>query len=130
MKPDERLNAARTPWAVLFALARAAGELARRYYLTADLRTLGLYRIVLGFLLCADCVRHWVEAEVYYSNRGVFGNDYQLLRPSSGYNFSLFHAFSTPAEVHVAFALSFLCYFGLLLGWHTRLFSVLSCLWV
>lgn len=98
----------------------------REHYCTIDPRTLGVFRIVLGFLLTADCIRHWKEARWFYSNEGVLTNHYHLFRPSSGHNFSLYHAFSTLPEVHVAFALSALCYFFFLIGWRTRLFSVLS----
>ncbi|HZO15763.1 MAG TPA: HTTM domain-containing protein [Polyangiaceae bacterium] len=99
-------------------------------YMEMDPRTLGLYRIVLGILLCVDGIRHWVEAERYYSNAGVLTNHFQLFRPSSEFHFSLFHSFSTPAEVHIAFALSVACYFLFLIGWHTRVFTVLATLWV
>jgi predicted DCC family thiol-disulfide oxidoreductase YuxK len=105
---------------------REKGAWTRQYYLTIDPRTLGFFRLVLGFLVTADCVRHWVEARWFYSNSGVLTNHYHLFRPSSGYNFSIYHAFSSLAEVHVAFALSFFCYFCFWIGWHTRLFSILS----
>jgi len=98
----------------------------RDHYLTMDPRTLGLFRLVLGFLVTGDCLRHWYEARVYYSNAGVLTNHYHLFRPSSGFNFSVLHAFSTIGEVHVAFGLMFLCHVFFWIGWHTRLFSVLS----
>lgn len=98
----------------------------RDHYMTADPRTLGLFRLVLGFLVTGDCLRHWWEARIYYSNSGVLTNHYHLFRPSSGFNFSLLHAFSTIEEVHVAFALMTLCQFLFWIGWHTRIFSVLS----
>jgi len=94
-----------------------------------DPRTVGLWRLVVGLLLCADCIRRWVEAERYYSNAGVLTNHWNLFRPSNEYNFSIFHAFSSPEEVHIAFALAGMCYFMLAIGWRSRLFSVLSCVW-
>src|SRR5262249_27833678 len=98
----------------------------RDHYMTVDLRTLGLFRLVLGFVVSADLVRHWKEARWFYSNAGVLTNHYHLFRPSSGYNFSLFHAFSSLGEVHVAFALALVCHLLFFVGWHTRLFSILS----
>ncbi len=98
----------------------------RDHYMVIDPRTLGVFRLVLGFLLTADCIRHWSVARTFYSNSGVLTNHYHLFRPSSGYNFSLYHAFSTLPEVHVAFALSTLCYFLFFIGWRTRVFSVIS----
>jgi hypothetical protein len=102
----------------------------RARYFVVDPRTLGLMRIVIGLLLCADCVRHWAVSRLYYSNDGVLTNHYLLFRPSSEFNFSLFSMFSSPEEVHVAFGLSFICYFLFAIGWRARLFNVLSCIWV
>ncbi|MRG94786.1 hypothetical protein GF068_23105 [Polyangium spumosum] len=98
--------------------------------MTMDPRTLGFFRLVVGFLVTADCIRHWKEARWFYSNEGVLTNHYHLFRPSSGFNFSLFHAFSSLEEVHVAFALATFCHFCFFIGWYTRLFSVLSFLFV
>lgn len=108
------------------ARLRDAGRWIREHYCSVDLRTLGLFRLVLGFLLAADCLRHWREASWAYSNEGVLTNHYHLFHPSSGYNFSLYHAFSSLGEAHVAFALSLLCYLCFFIGWKTRLFSILS----
>jgi Vitamin K-dependent gamma-carboxylase len=109
-----------------FDKIRKAYEWFRPRYFTMDPRTLGLFRLVLGFLVTGDCLRHWYEARVYYSNSGVLTNHYHLFRPSSGFNFSILHAFSTIEEVHVAFALMTLCQFLFWIGWNTRIFSVLS----
>lgn len=102
----------------------------RQLYMVADPRTLGLYRIVIGLLLVLNGINHWREATIYYSNEGVLTNDWHLFRPASTYHFSIFHAFSTPEEVHVAFALSLLCYLMFMVGWRSRLFAILSCFWV
>lgn len=109
-----------------FAAVREAHAWLRDHYLTMDPRTLGFFRLVLGFLVTGDCLRHWYEARIYYSNAGVLTNHYHLFRPSSGFNFSLLHAFSSIEEVHVAFALMTLCHIFFWIGWHTRLFSLLS----
>ncbi|MGK3988357.1 hypothetical protein WME99_35270 [Sorangium sp. So ce136] len=109
---------------------RRAGRWIKEHYCTIDVRTLGLFRLVLGFLLATDCVRHWADASWIYSNDGVLTNHYHLFHPSSGYNFSLYHAFSSIGEVHVAFALSLFCFLCFFVGWHTRLFSILSFLLV
>jgi hypothetical protein len=109
--------------------ARARAFLRARY-LGADLRTLGLFRIVIGTLLCLNLLRVWNDATLYYSNQGVFSNDWHLFRPSSEFNFSIFHAFSSPAEVHLAFALALACFFCFAIGYRTRLFNALSLLWI
>lgn len=113
-----------------FAAVREGYAWFRDHYLTMDPRTLGLFRLVLGFIVTGDCLRHWYEARVYYSNAGVLTNHYHLFRPTSGFNFSFLHAFSTLEEVHVAFALMTLCHFFFWIGWHARIFSVLSWIFV
>jgi hypothetical protein len=116
--------------------APAGGRLERAYlwmrarYGVMDARTAGLYRIVLGFLCAADTLRHAWYARTYYSNDGVLTNHYHLFRPSSGYNFSVYHAFSTVGEVYLAFGLSVFCHLCLMVGWRARLFAVLSCILV
>ncbi len=110
-------------------VGRARAALARRYG-SIDPRTAGLFRLVLGALLAADCLRHWVEAPLLYSVQGVFPNDRHLARPSSGYLFSLFHAFSSEREVHVIFALGLVCHLLLLVGYRSRLFAALSFVFV
>ena len=98
----------------------------REHYGRMDPRTAGLFRIMVGVLCSLDCLRHWASARVFYSNDGVLTNHWHLFKPSSGFNFSLYHAFSTLGEVHVAFALALFCHLCLLVGWHARLFAVLS----
>lgn len=102
------------------------GRLIRERYATADLRSLGLFRLVSGLLLMGNNLRHWVEAPVYYSNAGVLKNHFVLFHPFSGYNVSVYNAFSSLAEVHVAFGLSLLCFFFYAIGYKTRLFALLS----
>jgi hypothetical protein len=98
----------------------------REHYGHMDPRTAGLFRIVVGFLCATDAMRHWWYARTFYSNDGVLTNHYHLFHPSSGHNFSLYHAFSSLEEVHVAFAFSVLCHLCLMVGWHARFFSVVS----
>jgi hypothetical protein len=108
----------------------AAGLYHRKWlwdrYCNADPRTLGALRIVMGLLLVGDSLRHWKEARWFYANTGVLTNHYLLFKPFSGHNLSLWNAFSSLGEVHVVFALATLCYFFLLVGYRTRLFSILS----
>jgi hypothetical protein len=114
------------PWRWLWRRLGAVGAWIREYYCVMEPRTAGLFRWVLGFLCGADLIRHWVEARWFYSNAGVLTNHFHLYRPSSDYNFSVFHAFSSLEEVHVAFALALFCHLCFMIGWHTKLFSILS----
>lgn len=100
------------------------------HYMRVDPRTAGLFRISLGVILTLDTIRHWSEAAMLYSRSGVLSNDYHLFRPTSGYQFSIFHAFSTVAEVHVCFALGVLCHLLMIVGFRSRLFAFLSFVFV
>lgn len=98
----------------------------RDHYMHVDPRTAGLFRLVLGFLLVADTLRHWGEARLLYTNQSVISNDFHLWRPSSNFQWSFFHAFSTLNEVHVLFALGVVSHLLLFVGYRARLFAVTS----
>lgn len=115
---------------VVFPWWRRAHAHLREHHARMDPRTAGLFRIVIGFVCAADTIRRWTHARVYYSNEGVLTNHLHLFRPSSPHGFSLYHAFSSVEEVHLAFALSVLCHLLLMIGWHTRVFAVISFLLV
>jgi predicted DCC family thiol-disulfide oxidoreductase YuxK len=95
-------------------------------YCRADLRWLGVFRILLGLLLCAELLRRWVVATDFYTNDGVLPNHFSLFRPLGRRVFSIYHAFSTLPEVNVAFALTLLVFLTFTLGYRTRLFHFLS----
>ena len=111
-----------------FGVARIArlGAWIRSHCMEIDPRTAGLYRIVIGFLLTANAIRHWTVAQTYYSNDGLLTNHWKLFKPGSPWEFSFFHAFSSLAEVHVAFVLCVICHLCLMIGWRSRIFAVAS----
>jgi predicted DCC family thiol-disulfide oxidoreductase YuxK len=97
-------------------------------YLAVDLRWLGAFRIVFGCLLIADLIRRWTVLRDFYSNDGILPNHFSIFRPLGRDLFSLYHAFSTPKQVHFAFALTLLVFLTYTLGYRTRLFQLLSLL--
>ncbi|HVJ17248.1 MAG TPA: DCC1-like thiol-disulfide oxidoreductase family protein [Polyangiaceae bacterium] len=97
-------------------------------YVTADARWLGVFRICFGIVLLCDLGRRWVEAREYYTNEGFLPNHFSLFRPMGDHLFSLFHAFSTLPEIHVAFALTGLVFISYTLGFKTKLSQVLAAL--
>lgn len=99
-------------------------------YFTVDPRAAGLFRIVFGTFLILDCIRHWMEIGFLYSNDGVLSNHTHLFKPTSGNGLSIFHAFSATSEVHVLFALGLICHIFYTVGYRTRLFAILTCIWV
>jgi predicted DCC family thiol-disulfide oxidoreductase YuxK len=96
------------------------------HYCRADLRWLGVLRIVLGLVLCGQLFHCWAVARDFYSNDGILPNHFSLFRPLGRGVFSLYHAFSSPAEVHFAFSLTLLVFLTFMLGYRTRLFHALS----
>jgi hypothetical protein len=111
------------------AIARAIRRLYARFldvYCTIDPRSLGVGRIGLAVLLLYDLWRRVPGITTWYSNEGLLPNHTALWRPSSDYLLSFFLAASRPAEAAFLFGLSGLVYLAFAVGWHTRLFHVLS----
>jgi predicted DCC family thiol-disulfide oxidoreductase YuxK len=97
-------------------------------YCRADLRWLGVFRVLLGLLLCVDLIRRWAVATDFYTNDGILPNHFSLFRPLGRDVFSIYHAFSTLPEVSVAFALTLVVFVVFTLGYRTRLFHAVSLL--
>ncbi|MEM9691675.1 MAG: HTTM domain-containing protein [Myxococcota bacterium] len=95
-------------------------------YCDADLRTLGALRIVLGINLALHALRVGFDGRNYYSNQGVYPPDWQLFKPYTTHQFSVFLSLSSPAEVTAGFALSTLCFLLFAAGYRTRVFGALS----
>jgi hypothetical protein len=105
---------------------RALGSFLVKTYASVDPRSLGLFRIGLGIMLFADVARRLPDLTAHYSNAGWLTNHFALFRPMSDHLFSVYHAFSTPEEVHFIFALHLLVNLFVIIGWHTRLMLVLA----
>jgi predicted DCC family thiol-disulfide oxidoreductase YuxK len=95
-------------------------------YLTIDARSLGLGRIYLAIVLLVDLLRRVPDITLFYSNLGLVPNHMMLWRPPTQWMFSFFFIFSLPEEVAFGFLLCGLVYFGLLIGWKTRLMQFLA----
>jgi predicted DCC family thiol-disulfide oxidoreductase YuxK len=102
------------------------GAFLRERYLSVDARWLGVFRVALGALLMVEVLRRWYYAVPFYTNDGLLPNHYSLYAPMGGSVFSIYHAFSTHAEVSVAFFFTFLVFLTFTLGYRTRLFHLLS----
>jgi predicted DCC family thiol-disulfide oxidoreductase YuxK len=105
-------------------------SLVRDTYLSADVRWLGIFRVLYGSLLIVDLLRRWVDLRFYYSNDGIMPNHFELFRPGWHNIFSVFFAFSSFSEVNVAFALALACFVPFTLGYRTKLFHALSLLFI
>lgn len=110
-------GAARRVWAWLVAT-----------YATIDPRSLGVCRILLGLLIFADVARRYRDLDAYYTNLGWLTNHFSLYKPMSSYVFSIYHAFSTPAEVRVLFFIHCVVNLMFLVGYRTRLTHLMALL--
>jgi hypothetical protein len=97
-------------------------------FISADPRSLGLFRIALGVLLFADAARRYPDIESHYANTGWLPNHFMLFRPMSEYLFSLYLTCSTPGQVKVLLALQLLVDLLLIVGFRTRIMQVLAAL--
>jgi hypothetical protein len=95
-------------------------------YLTADLRSLALGRIVMSLVLLVDLAKRCVAMNEWYTNEGLLPNHTLLWRPSFDHEFSLFFACSYAPEVIVGFIICGVCYTALLLGVWTKRAQVAS----
>jgi len=100
----------------------------RDTYLTVDARSLGLFRIGLGWLLLFDLARRYVQLDLWYTNAGLLPNHTLLWRPPADHVFSLFFVASSRTEALLGFGACALVYGLFTVGCRTRLMQVLALL--
>jgi predicted DCC family thiol-disulfide oxidoreductase YuxK len=105
---------------------QAVNNLLQARYFTADVRWLGVFRVLFGTLLCLDVSRRWWQAREFYTNDGFFPNHFSLFRPMGDELFSLLHAFSTMGEVSAVMAIMLAICIAYTLGIATKLMQVLA----
>jgi hypothetical protein len=103
----------------------------REIYFRFDRRTLGVTRILLGFLLVMDILHRapvWLDM---FSNAGVLPSHVNLWRPSAGGGaFTLFNAFSTAPELWALWAAMMATFLCLLVGYRTKVMQILAVIFV
>jgi len=97
-----------------------------RFYLTIDLRSLALFRILLGVVWIIDWFGRWPDLEAFYTADGILPNFAQLSPTASQFHYSILVGATTLPVVQVIFLLGLLCYVCFLLGLHTRAFHLAS----
>ena len=101
----------------------------REVYLLVDRRTLGLTRLLLGAYLVFDLFRRTPDWLDMFSDRGILPSHVGLFRPQSD-NLTLFHAFSSPGELWVLWAIGLFAYLALFVGYRTKVAQIVSLLFV
>ncbi len=109
-------------------VSRRAWEFFAKTYATADARSLGLFRVALGALLCVDVARRIPDLALHYANSGWLTNHFALFRPMSNHLFSVYLAFSSLEEVRVLVTLHLVVNLLLLVGYQTRWMHALAAL--
>lgn len=126
--PDDR-GASRAPSTASAPSSKVPHWLAVVRHLTRlDARSLGLFRIALGFVLIADLVYRYRWVVEFYSNEGVLPNHTHLngLRQNALSVWSAFHAFNSAGEARFGMGVVLLIYVCFLLGFRTRAVHILS----
>jgi hypothetical protein len=101
-------------------------EKVRRVYLTADLRSLALGRIVLALVLLRDLIGRWMEISIWYTNDGIIPNHTMLWRPPWDHVFSFFYLASYGYEATIGFIICLIVYTSLLIGFKSKLSQILA----
>lgn len=96
------------------------------FYFTIDLRSLGLFRILLGCMLILDWSARWPSLEAFYTSSGFVPIESPLPKAGGEFHFSLLDGATSLPMVQTLFVLGLVCYLMLLVGLHTRCFHVLS----
>src|SRR4051812_8652322 len=95
-------------------------------YLSFDLRALGLLRVCIAIVILLDLSVRVQDLEAFYSNTGVAPLPMVHEKGWNDYYLSL-HSISGVWQVQlVLFLCAYFCAFMLLLGYRTRLFTILS----
>ncbi len=95
-------------------------------FLSLDLRSLALFRVLLGWILIYDLILRLPVLNAFYTDTGVLPRSVLLSEFNNPNYFSLFLMSGQYSQVLLLCALGLFFYLALLLGYRTRLFTVLS----
>jgi len=90
-----------------------------------DLRALGIFRICLALVILIDLMMRATDLEAFYSDLGVLPRTL-LLQESSAWRLSIYLIHGMPGVIGMLFFLHGLAALGLLIGWHTRLATLIT----
>ena len=91
-------------------------------WFAVDSRSLGLFRIVFGYLCLFDILRRWEFIDIFYTQASIIQSS---LTSSSYKNFTLLNTFTSSWEVHLFFIIGIVFSFMLMIGYKTKLSQVM-----
>jgi len=91
-------------------------------WFAVDSRSLGLFRIVFGYLCLFDILRRWEFIDIFYTQASIIQSS---LTSSSYKNFTLLNTFTSSWEVHLFFIIGIVFSFMLMIGYKTKLSQVI-----
>jgi hypothetical protein len=97
---------------------------------TCDARILGLFRIGLGSIVLFDLLDRLPDLRVFYTDAGLAPRSQVLESWVRMWRFSIFDAMGPPLLVYALYAIGMACVIAFMLGWHTRLMTVMSWLFI
>lgn len=100
------------------------GRRLKTFFFTIDLRSLGLYRLLLASLLVLDWLTRWPDLEAFYTSSGVLPVEAPLPRSGGDFHFCLLDGVRSLPMVQAAFLVGLACYVFFLIGYRTRAFQV------
>jgi hypothetical protein len=92
-----------------------------------DLRSLAVFRIVLGLVMLQDLLGRWSEVELHYSDRGLLSRE-QVLDALNVWRWSLYFVNGTTEFGYLMFAITMVTCLAVIVGYRTRLAMVV--LWI
>ena len=88
----------------------------KNFYLTIDLRSLGLFRLLLGTPLLYAWIDSWPYLATFYTSSGVMPIDAPLPHAGGRFHFSLLDGLTSLPAVQAFFLVGLVCYIAFLLG--------------
>lgn len=94
---------------------------ALRPLIAIDLRSLALFRVVIGFAALLNVILYWPDALAFFADEGGLYPRWMAIEAQREFRWSPLLMAGHPAFLHAFFALNALAALALMLGWRTRL---------
>jgi len=94
-----------------------------------DHRSLALFRVLLGIVCFGDCLLKYGDVEAFYTDNGIISRKTMFESFAAWYDFSFHTMNGSLAFQQFLFAIHFLLSFLFIIGYKTRLVTVLLYLW-